>query len=237
MADMPAKQAHAISYCDPNLQYEQTVARRCRRTTERLDRAGKGLCCRVRTQYPPRGSWVPFSGLFGQTGSLQNMDLGTLKGQNRQWISKNLQESVHGWYRIRSCIHSPSRKRGKSVEIDIDEMRRDGVLTPGKRSVTTIDHRRPGRQLRECIAGVDGLLVRQAGVITSCRSPAYHRRQQRCPHGGSRALYAPETIAGPSPEALPAGWAFPLPPVSRSLLCQPEKRSLGSVTQACKPSS
>lgn len=43
MADMPAKQAHAISYCDPNLQYKQTVARRCREgTTERLDRGWQG---------------------------------------------------------------------------------------------------------------------------------------------------------------------------------------------------
>ncbi len=43
MADMTARQADAISYCDPNLQYVLTVARRCREwTTERLASGWQG---------------------------------------------------------------------------------------------------------------------------------------------------------------------------------------------------
>lgn len=78
----------------------------------------------------------------------------------------------------------------ESIEIDIDEMRRDGTLAPGKRSVTTISI--TGRPVVsfECIAGVDGLSVRQAPGPS--QAPVARQRiaiaRRGCHLGGSRAF-------------------------------------------------
>ena len=77
----------------------------------------------------------------------------------------------------------------ESVELDIDQLRKQGLLTPGKRSITTIMVAGHPTVSFECTAGRNGLSVRQAPGTAATPVDGQHIAITRvkCHLGGSRA--------------------------------------------------